>query len=175
MKNTLKKINVLGLFIFFLLLVFPVKGDENKQKFNEHELNFYSGMFDFSDDGKRATLFGIQHQNESLMRDSFLGTISPVTGLMFTADNAGYIYTGVQAEYKIGKINFIPSFTPGLYSEGDGKDLGSPIEFKSEVQLSLDLFKNSELGFSYNHISNASIGDKNPGANSYMFNFLQKF
>ena len=175
MKNILEKINVLGVFIFFLLSVFPAKGDENKQKFNEHELNFYSGMFDFSDDGKRATLFGIQHQNESLMRDSFLGTISPVTGLMFTADNAGYIYTGVQAEYKIGKINFIPSFTPGLYSEGDGKDLGSPIEFKSEVQLSFDLFKNSELGFSYNHISNASIGDKNPGANSYMFNFLQKF
>ncbi len=175
MKNTLNKINVLGAFIFFLLLVFPAKGDENKQQLNEHELNFYSGMFDFSDDGKRATLFGIQHQNESLLRDSFLGTISPVTGLMFTADNAGYIYTGVQAEYKIGKINLIPSFTPGLYSEGDGKDLGSPIEFKSEVQLSFDLFQNSELGFSYNHISNASIGDKNPGANSYMFNFLQKF
>jgi hypothetical protein len=33
--------------------------------------------------------------------------------------------------------------------------------------------KNQELGFSYNHISNASLGDKNPGANSYMFNFLK--
>ena len=42
-------------------------------------------------------------------------------------------------------------------------------------QLSLDLSSNSELGFSYNHISNASLGDKNPGANSYMFNFLKKF
>ena len=31
-----------------------------------------------------------------------------------------------------------------------------------------------KLGFSYNHISNASLGDKNPGANSYMFNFYQK-
>ena len=49
------------------------------------------------------------------------------------------------------------------------------LEFKSEVQLSLDLSKNSELGFSYNHISNASLGDKNPGANSYMFNFLKNF
>ena len=72
-------------------------------------------------------------------------------------------------------LYFGPSFAPGLYHEGDGKDLGHPLEFKSEVQLSLDLFKNSELGFSYNHISNASLGDKNPGANSYMFNFLQKF
>ena len=75
----------------------------------------------------------------------------------------------------MGKLNIIPSFTPGLYGEGNGKDLGHILEFKSEVQLSIDIFSNSELGFSYNHISNASLGDKNPGANSYMFNFLKRF
>jgi hypothetical protein len=62
-----------------------------------------------------------------------------------------------------------------LYHEGDGKDLGHMLEFKSEVQLSFDLSKNTELGFSYNHLSNASLGDKNPGANSYMFNFFKNF
>ena len=132
-------------------------------------------MFDFSDDGAKSTLIGIQHQNENLTRNSFLGTISPVTGFMFTADNASYVYTGVQAQYSIGKVNIVPSFAPGLYGEGNGKDLGHIIEFKSELQLSFDLFNNSELGFSYNHISNASLGDKNPGANSYMFNFLKRF
>ena len=94
---------------------------------------------------------------------------------MFTADNAAYVYTGVQANYSLGILNIIPSFTPGLYEAGDGKDLGHMLEFKSEVQLSLDLPKDSQFGFSYNHLSNASLGDKNPGANSYMFNFLQKF
>ena len=94
---------------------------------------------------------------------------------MITADNASYIYTGVQAQYKVGNINFTPSFTPGLYHEGDGKDLGHVIEFKSELQFSLDLSGDSQLGFSYNHISNASLGDKNPGANSYMFNFFKNF
>jgi lipid A 3-O-deacylase len=142
---------------------------------SDHEWNVYTGMFDFSDDGKRSTLVGIQHQNESLKKKSFLGTLSPVTGFLITGDSAGYVYTGVQAEYKLGNLNIVPSFTPGIYSEGDGKDLGHPLEFKSEVQLSFDLFKNSELGFSYNHISNASLGDKNPGANSYMFNFLKSF
>ena len=141
----------------------------------KQEWNFYTGMFDFSDDGKRSSLVGIQHQDESLTKESFLGTLSPITGFMITADNAGYVYTGVQAQYKLGKINLIPSFTPGLYSEGDGKDLGYPLEFKSEVHLSFDILKDSQLGFSYNHISNASLGDKNPGANSYMFNFLKKF
>jgi len=132
-------------------------------------------MFDFSDEGKKSTIIGLQHQNENLTRESFLGTLSPITGALITADNAAYFYTGIQAQYKIGKINLTPSFTPGIYEQGDGKDLGHPIEFKSEVQLSLNLFENSQLGMSYNHISNASLGDKNPGANSYMFNFLQKF
>ena len=152
-----------------------LKSDEVKDLIDPHEYNFYTGMFDFSDDGKRSTLVGIQHQNESLKKKSFLGTLSPVTGFLITGDSAGYVYTGVQAEYKLGNLNIVPSFTPGIYSEGDGKDLGHIIEFKSEVQLSLDLFKNTELGLSYNHISNASIGDKNPGANSYMFNFLKRF
>ena len=132
-------------------------------------------MFDFSDTGKKSTLIGFQHQNEELNRDTFLGNISPITGAMITGDNATYIYTGIQAQYQVGKINLTPSFTPGLYGAGEGKDLGHIIEFKSEVQISLDLFSNSELGFSYNHISNASLGKKNPGANSYMFNFLKKF
>ena len=94
---------------------------------------------------------------------------------MLTADSAAYIYTGVQAQYKLGRINFIPSFTPGLYSKGDGKDLGHILEFKSELQISLDFVGNSQLGFSYNHLSNASLGTKNPGANSYMFNFFKTF
>ncbi len=165
------------ILLIILLLFFPhyLKSDEMKKLPSEHEYNFYSGLFDFSDKGKKSTIIGLQHQNENLTRKSFLGTLSPVTGAMITADNAAYFYTGVQAQYKIGKVNLTPSFTPGIYEQGDGKDLGHIIEFKSEVQLSLNLFENSQFGMSYNHISNASLGNKNPGANSYMFNFLQKF
>ena len=163
------------LFILFLITPYSINSEEMELKQSNNALSIYSGMFDFSDDGKRSTLIGIQHQNENLNRDTFLGNLSPITGALITADNAGYIYTGIQAQYKLGNLNITPSFTPGLYHEGDGKDLGHILEFKSEVQISLDLFKNSELGFSYNHISNASLGDKNPGANSYMFNFFKSF
>jgi hypothetical protein len=164
--------------ISFLLLAFfivPSNSEEFQLQDNNTKFNIYSGMFDFSDNGKRSTLIGFQHQNVELNRDTFLGNLSPITGALFTADNAAYVYTGVQANYSIGKLNIIPSFTPGLYEAGDGKDLGHMLEFKSEVQLSLDLPKDSQFGFSYNHLSNASLGDKNPGANSYMFNFLKKF
>ena len=165
------------LFISFFLLFFAFSSIAEEKTLNDqsNEISFFTGTFDYSDDGKRSTLFGFEHQNENLNRDTFLGNLSPVTGLLITADNAGYLYTGVEAQYKLGSINFTPSFTPGFYNEGDGKDLGHALEFKSEVQLSLDLPKDSQLGLSYNHLSNASLGEKNPGANSYMFNFLKKF
>tara|TARA_B100000614_G_scaffold26529_1_gene20613 strand:- start:57 stop:572 length:516 start_codon:yes stop_codon:yes gene_type:complete len=161
--------------IFFLVLSFASFAEEIKLNEKNTEFNLYTGMFDFSDTGKKSTLIGFQHQNENLNRNTFLGNLSPITGALITADNATYFYTGVQANYKIGNLNLTPSFTPGLYNEGDGKDLGHILEFKSEIQLSLELPKESQFGFSYNHLSNASLGEKNPGANSYMFNFLKKF
>jgi len=163
------------LTLIFVFAVFTLNAEEVKTDNQDTEFNVYTGMFDFSDQGKRSTLIGFQHQNENLNRDTFLGNLSPITGAFLTADSAGYIYTGVQAQYKIGALNITPSFMPGLYHQGDGKDLGHVLEFKSEVQLSLDISKSTELGFSYNHLSNASLGDKNPGANSYMFNFLKSF
>ena len=160
--------------VFFVLLTFAANAVEIKDNSLDTKFSVYSGIFDFSDDGKKSSLVGIQHQNEELNRDTILGNLSPITGAMITADNASYFYTGVQTEYTVGMLNITPSFAPGYYNQGDGKDLGHSLEFKSEVQLSLSLpKKNSQLGFSYNHLSNASLGDKNPGANSYSFNFLQ--
>ena len=167
-----KKLKITIYFIFSFLLISPSTSDEN---LNDNEINFYSGMFDFSDDGQRALLFGLQHQNENLIRDSVLGEISPVTGFFLTENQAAYLYTGIQAHYNLGDLDFTPSFTPGLYHEGDGKDLGHVIEFKTEVQFSINTSADTKLGFSYNHVSNASLGSKNPGANSYIFNFFKKF
>ena len=161
-------------FIFVILII--LMGSANAENSSSgNKWNFYAGMFDFSDDGKKSNLFGVQHINENLYRESFLGTLQPVTGAFITADNAGYIYTGFQIPNKSGALTFTPSFTPGLYSEGDGKDLGHVIEFKTEIQISYELSNNSEIGISYNHISNASLGDKNPGANSYTINFIKKY
>ena len=91
-------------------MVIGIKVDTNNTKFN-----VYSGMFDFSDNGKRSTLIGFQHQNVDLNRDTFLGNLSPITGALITSDNAAYFYTGVQAQYSIGALNVIPSFTPGIF------------------------------------------------------------
>ena len=163
---------ILVAFISFSFLSFANSEDK---KSNNTELNFFTGMFDFSDDKQAAGVLGIQHQNDDLFRKSLLGRLSPITGGFLTENNAFYFYTGVQAEYDLGLFTITPSFAPGYYNAGDGKDLGSALEFKSEIQMSLNLSDSTEFGMSYNHISNASLGDKNPGANSYMINFLKQF
>jgi len=168
---------VLNILIALVSFSFLSLGDANSEdkKSNDTELNFFTGMFDFSDDTQAAGVFGLQHQNDDLFRNSFLGKLSPITGGFLTENNAFYLYTGAQAEYNLGIFTITPSFAPGYYNSGDGKDLGSALEFKSEIQMSLNLSDSTEFGMSYNHISNASLGDKNPGANSYMINFLKQF
>ena len=44
---------------------------EEKNNNKNTQLNFYTGMFDFSDHGQKAMLFGIQHQNEDLQRKTY--------------------------------------------------------------------------------------------------------
>jgi hypothetical protein len=138
--------------------------DEN---FPETELNVFTGMFDFSDDKQSSGLVGLQHQNDELFRQTENSKFSPITGAFITSKNAFYIYTGVQAEYRFGSLVITPSFAPGYYGEGNGKDLGYPLEFKTEVQMSFDLNDSTNLGMSYNHISNASLGNKKTFALRY--------
>ena len=166
---------VLNILIVLISVSFLSFANSEDKKSNDTELNFFTGMFDFSDDTQAAGVFGLQHQNDDLFRNSFLGKLSPITGGFLTENNAFYLYTGAQAEYDLGLFTITPSFAPGYYNSGDGKDLGSALEFKSEIQMSLNLSNSTEFGMSYNHISNASLGDKNPGANSYMINFLKQF
>ena len=165
-------LNILIVLISFSFLSFA---NSEEEKSNNTELNLFTGMFDFSDDKQAAGVIGLQHQNDEMFRESFLGKLSPITGGFLTENNSFYFYTGAQAEYNLGILTITPSFAPGYYNSGDGKDLGSALEFKSEVQMSLNLSDSTEFGMSYNHISNASLGDKNPGANSYMLNFLKQF
>ena len=165
----------LSIFLFILFSATKLFAAEEIKK-NGNQLNFFTGNFDFSDDKQSAYLVGFQHQDNNLIRNTFLGNVSPITGGFITENSAAYVYTGIEWNVDIGEtMSFTPSFAPGLYHEGDGKDLGHILEFKSEVQASYNFSNTSSMGMSYNHISNASIGTKNPVANSYMFNFLKKF
>ena len=53
----MKFINLLALVFFYLSQ--SVMADTTKLNDKNTEVNFYTGTFDFSDDGNRSSLFGI--------------------------------------------------------------------------------------------------------------------
>ncbi len=141
------------------------------------ELSFYTGTFDVIDkegDDKTA-LFGIEHKNPDLFRNTILGKFKPITGGFITGNNSLYLYTGVEGQYGIGPLKILPSFSPGYYEKGNGKDLGSALEFKSEIKVGFDFFDNSKLSYSYSHISNNDWGDTNPGTDNQQITFSKNF
>ena len=172
----LKKIS----FILLLTMFFTTSQSETqKTSETEHEYNFYVGTFDIIDKegDDQSGLFGIEHKNEDLYRDTILGKFSPITGAFVTGKNSMYLYTGVEVEYNLGPMNIVPSFTPGYYESGKGKDLGSVLEFKSEIKFNFDIFETYKVGYSYGHISNNDWGEggKNPGVNNQQISFSKNF
>ena len=163
------KLQKLYLLLTLLLFFTPAK--------SEAEYAFYSGTFDTIDEegDDKATLYGFEHNNPVLFKDTFIGRFSPITGGFITDKNSIFIYTGVQAQYEIGPLKITPSFAPGYYQAGSGKELGSALEFKSEIKIGIDLFKDTNLGYSYSHISNNDWGDVNPGVDNESINFSKKF
>ena len=160
-----------------------VKRNTNQNKvFNykndtPQNISVYTGTFDTIDKegDDKTTLFGIEHKNKDLFRNTWVGKFSPTTGAFVTKKNSIYLYTGIEADYNLGPINISPSFAPGYYEAGDGQKLGSPLEFKSEIKVGIDLFKNTNIGYSYSHISNNDWGDINPGTDNQSLNFSKKF
>ena len=143
----------------------------------ENDISIYTGTFDVIDKegDDQTTLIGIEHKNPNLFRDTFLGKFKPVTGGFFTGNSSVYLYTGIEGQYGIGPLKVLPSFASGYYEKGDGKDLGSVLEFKSELKVGLDIFENSKLSYSYSHISNNDWGDTNPGTDNQQITFSKNF
>ena len=141
------------------------------------DISFYTGTFDVIDkEGDDQTnLIGIEHKNPNLFRDTVFGKFKPITGAFITGDSSIYLYTGIEGQYQMGPLKILPSFTPGYYEKGDGKDLGSVLEFKSEIKVGLDIFENSKLSYSYSHISNNDWGDTNPGTDNQQITFSKNF
>ena len=144
---------------------------------SDKEISFYTGVFDTIDKegDDKSQLFGVEHRNPNLFRTTLLGKFAPVSGAFITEKGSAYLYTGVEGKYNLGPLNISPSFAPGYYEKGDGKDLGSVLEFKSEIKVGFDIFENSKIGYSYSHISNNDWGEKNPGTDNQQITFSKNF
>lgn len=154
-----------------------VKKDHKSFDSQNNNISVYTGTFDVIDKegDDKTSLLGMEHKNTNLFRDTFIGSFTPITGAFVTGKNSAYLYTGIEGQYRVGPIKILPSFSPGYYEQGDGKNLGSALEFKSELKVGVDLFKGTKLGYSYSHISNNDWGDVNPGTDNQALTFSKKF
>jgi lipid A 3-O-deacylase len=99
-------------------------------------------------------------------------TVRPLVGFMATARGGTYLYGGFTLDWVIKKrLLFSPNFAAGWYRAGGGKNLGFPLEFRSGVMAGWCLKNGCRLGIHFYHISNASLGYKNPGEESLDFFF----
>ena len=91
----------------------------------------------------------------------------PLIGGTITFDKALYLCGGIALDLVVGnKVVISPNFAAGYYHKGNGRDLGYPLEFRSGIEAGWR-FKNAyRLTLHFYHISNASLGSRNPGVES---------
>ena len=116
------------------------------------------GWYDFNDN-EEAVEFRAEWRGKKLA-----WVLKPFAGVMGTTDAAIYGYGGFLTDFFFGRrIVVSPSFAVGLYEDGDGKDLGSVIEFRSALEVGWRFDNRARLSAMVYHISNAGIDDNNPG------------
>ena len=105
--------------------------------------------------------------------------LKPFFGFEYTSDSASYLLTGIYVEDNVGELfegknndfYFTPSLGFGYYDDGSGKKLGYDIQFRTSLEVSYELNNNNRFGISFSHISNANLGDKNPGVEILSFSY----
>ena len=96
----------------------------------------------------------------------------PQAGFFVTEDSGAYIYGGAGYPFAFNEQwSLTPSVSAGYYHEGAGKDLGNDLEFYSQLRLEYRLAAGSRVGLGIGHISNASLGDLNPGAETVYLSY----
>ena len=79
---------------------------------------------------------------------------------------AGYAYTLSNRQQNLFMQLHVMT---GLYEEGDGVDLGGPIEFRSGLEVGYQSKSGVRFGLSVDHRSNAGLYSNNPGLETVQF------
>jgi len=127
------------------------------------------GAFDFHRDKWRSVELDLEYNFHPKWMGSPFDFLEfrPLVGVMATAKGSGYAYFGINLDFLFKQhILISPGLAAGYYWRGSGKDLGYPLEFRSGVELAWQFSDFRRLGIHFYHLSNASLGRRNPGEES---------
>ncbi len=173
------------ILIFFLIIIKP--SITFSQGYDVFGVGIYDVKFDGSQSNNATDIRYERRFDNTLIdigpeKDNFF-YLKPFAGIELTSDSAFYLISGIYLEDNIGDLvtgednnwNFTPSFGVGYYDDGNGKKLGNKIEFRTTFEFSYELANKNRLGISFGHISNANIGNKNPGAEIISLSYQKPF
>ena len=156
----------------FLALAMSVVASGQARAAEPDFLSFGMGYYDLFDDESAAEA-RVEYR---FSEDNKIWLFTPYVGAMATSDGATYGYGGIGVDIFFGnRWVLTPNFAAGIYGNGDGKDLGSAIEFRSGVELAYRFDNYARLGLSFTHISNAGIDERNPGVESLVLMYSIPF
>src|SRR3546814_632204 len=90
--------------------------------------------------------------------------LKPWGGVEVTSDGAVWGGIGILVDVTVfDAVVLTGSFAPGLYEDGNGKNLGHTVEFRSQVELGYQFENRSRLSLGFSHTSNGSLSSDNPG------------
>lgn len=93
--------------------------------------------------------------------------IKPLIGGEVTTDHASHGFVGAYRDFQISENwYFTPSVVGGLYANGSGPDLDHFIQFRSMIEIGYQINDSYKISAGLSHISNADLGDSNPGSES---------
>jgi|TARA_B110000495_G_scaffold29416_1_gene22283 hypothetical protein len=164
-------IRLLSIIIFLISINSLAIADTDK-----NYLSTSIGQFDINDT-KDSAEYRIEYLKGSISKLS-PGNLSlkPFYGAMINGDDGKYFYSGLRKDIVLSDKTYLtPSFAIGYYDQGKSKDLGYDLEFRSQLEISYKLESMNRIAISINHISNASLGEQNPGVESMVISFIRAF
>ena len=173
---------------FFIILLFFFKSSFlSAQGYDVFGIGIYDVKFDGSSSNYATDIRFERRFDNTLVdigpeEDNFF-YLKPFAGIEVTTDSALYILGGIYLEDNLGKLltgnknkwNFTPRFGLGYYEDGEGKKLGNKLEFRTTLEMSYQLKNDDRIGISLGHISNANIGNKNPGVEIISLSYQKPF
>lgn len=139
-------------------------------------LVFGAGATDVIEGGKRAAADLRLEYRTGLSLLPLTGpllAVRPWAGVEGTSRGSVWGGAGLLLDVPVGWFSLVPQVGVGRYGQGAGKNLGSPLEFRTGVELAYHFRDGSRVGAEFTHMSNADVARHNPGTEaitvSYQF------